>query len=273
VLEVVAPELALQPGQEKTYCYYTTLGNPEAIGVQRFQSSMTAGSHHLILFTTGEPIRPQGTVEECGLLANRRGRNPAAIPVWVYAAQEPEAEMPMPAGVGMALDARQPVVVQMHYFNAGGQVLRPRVTIRIHPHTETGWVQARPFVTYDTTIQVPAYGTGEVRGECVLPQGAKFFLMSTHSHRFTTRARILDGESIVVETTDWDHPTVGRWSSEPFYEFRSRYLTYECTYQNPTPRTVETGDSAQTDEMCMAVGYFFPATGLRFCIDGFVLPF
>ena len=36
--------------------------------------------------------------------------------------------------------------------------------------------------------------------------------------------------------------------------------------------TVQTGDSAETDEMCMAVGYFFPATGPIFCLNSFVVP-
>lgn len=33
-------------------------------------------------------------------------------------------------------------------------------------------------------------------------------------------------------------------------------------------RTITSGDSPTTDEQCMAIGYFFPATKSLVCIDG-----
>ena len=56
----------------------------------------------------------------------------------------------------------------------------------------------------------------------------------------------------------------------PFYTFTSGTLTYECTYTNNGDNansTIVSGPSAQTNEMCMGVGYFFPATGPRFCLN------
>jgi hypothetical protein len=38
-------------------------------------------------------------------------------------------------------------------------------------------------------------------------------------------------------------------------------------FNSSTTRTITTGDSAQTDEMCMASGYFFPATKPVFCYN------
>jgi hypothetical protein len=272
ILELVTPELSLAPGEEKTYCYYTTLANTEAIGVRRFESTMTTGSHHLILFATRRAMKPDGTVAECNFLGGQA--TPTSVPIWVYSAQSPEWAMDMPPGVGMTLDAQQPVFVQMHYLNASPTTtLRPKVTIRMRLHDTSGWVQARPYVTYDTRIRVPAGQTGEIRGECAVPETAKFFLLSTHSHRFTTRAQVFDGEALVVDTTDWEHPAVGAWSEDPFYRFQSGKLSYRCAYANTTRSLITTGDSALTDEMCMAVGYFFPAGGARFCIDGFTIPF
>ena len=69
-------------------------------------------------------------------------------------------------------------------------------------------------------------------------------------------------------SSDWEHPGAKTWMSTPFYSFASGKLTYECTYNNTTNRTILTGDSAQTDEMCMAVGYFFPADNAKWCFDG-----
>ena len=36
-------------------------------------------------------------------------------------------------------------------------------------------------------------------------------------------------------------------------------FTYSCTYQNPTNMAVTVGETAARNEMCMAIGYFFPA--------------
>ena len=58
-----------------------------------------------------------------------------------------------------------------------------------------------------------------------------------------------------------------------FYTFSTGKLTYECTYNNPTGATIKTGDSAQTDEMCMATGYYFPATKATICYGNNILPF
>ena len=60
-----------------------------------------------------------------------------------------------------------------------------------------------------------------------------------------------------------------RWDG-PFYQFASGRVTYACTYDNKgsnANRTVTSGSSAETDEMCMATGYYFPATKSLFCLD------
>ena len=106
-----------------------------------------------------------------------------------------------------------------------------------------------------------------------MPAGSKFFALSTHSHKFTTRTEVKDGNAMVFESTNWDHPGSATWSAEPYFTFSSGRLSYRCEYNNTTGNTVGEGDSAQTDEMCMAVGYFFPSTSAKFCYNGQFVPF
>ena len=68
---------------------------------------------------------------------------------------------------------------------------------------------------------------------------------------------------MVFDGHDWEHPRRRRAWAAPFYRFASGKLTYECTYDNPTTNEIKTGDSAATDEMCMATGYYFPADAGR----------
>src|SRR5262245_15588571 len=66
--QVVTPILELQPGAEVTYCYYTRMPNPEMVGVKQWESKMTPGSHHMIVYFTQTELKPAGTLtaEGCG---------------------------------------------------------------------------------------------------------------------------------------------------------------------------------------------------------------
>jgi hypothetical protein len=70
---------------------------------------------------------------------------------------------------------------------------------------------------------------------------------------------------------DWEHPGTTTWSAPSFYQFSTNTLTSDCTYDNNNAddpnhlKTITSGQSAVTNEMCMATGYFFPATGASIC--------
>jgi hypothetical protein len=85
--------------------------------------------------------------------------------------------------------------------------------------------------------------------------------MTTHSHKQSVHTFVKDGATTVFDSRNWDHPGAVTWSGEPFYTFTSGTLTYQCEYKNPNNYRIQTGDSAATAEMCMAVGYYFPAVG------------
>jgi hypothetical protein len=36
-------------------------------------------------------------------------------------------------------------------------------------------------------------------------------------------------------------------------------FSYSCTYKNTLPTTLTFGETAASNEMCLAIGYFFPA--------------
>jgi hypothetical protein len=262
--QIVTPDLEILAGQEITYCYYTTVRLDQAAGIKRWSSTMAPGSHHLIVYFTETRQRPDGTIDtSCGGVGG--GLN---VPVWTYAAQTPEAEFTMPEGVGMHVAAEQPLFVQMHYFNAHPtQAIDAHVVINAETHAPgVAYERAAAYVTFNTQINLPPNGAGEVEGSCAVPAGAKFFTMSTHAHRRATRTEVRDGDTVIFESEDWEHPGSRDWKTAPHYTFAGR-LNYRCEYQNDLNEPVGTGDSADTDEMCMAVGYFFPATRQVFCLN------
>jgi hypothetical protein len=260
------PSFVLQPGEEKFYCYYTTLRNAEKTGVYRMSSSMPPGSHHMIVFKTRTEKAADGTFAECENFGMGDG-GLADLPVWLYASQLPENETVMPEDVGIAVAVNQPVIVNMHYIN---QTDEP-ITANVHVQLDTfapgrSYTEAHAFITFNDEIDVPPGAMGSAGGTCNVPADAQFILMSTHSHKYTTSARVRDGGAMVLETLDWEHATVGQWRA-PYYTFASGKLEYRCEYNNTTNQPLRTGESAIANEMCMAVGVYFPAVGDTYCLN------
>ncbi len=280
---IVSPDIDIQPGQEITYCYYFRTPNTEAMAVKEWKSEMTPGSHHMIMFITNNDAKAPGTVSDqnCGF----GGGQNADVPRWTYSAQTPSADLHLPTddGAGKPLAQKIPAntagYFQMHYLNVTGEVIKAHVTLDAfafeasEPFTETA-----PFVTFNGNISIPPNAVGDVEtNQCATPTGAKFWMMSTHAHKQAVKTRVLDGNAEVFSSTDWEHPGAQTFMTPPeFYSFSSTKLTYECTYDNTGTNkntTIQTGDSAEFDEMCMASGYFFPATKAVFCYNNFIVPF
>jgi len=269
--QVVTPEHTLAPGEESTWCYYTHLPNPAEVGVKRWESTMTPGSHHLIVYTTRQPLHPDGTLtQDCGGAGVGGGLD---APIWTYASQESHQEQVMPDGIGMTVAAGQPAFIQMHYLNATDEELKVHVTLNAHTYgAGEEYVKAAAYVTYNTQIRVPRDQAASAEGSCAVPPDARFFAVSTHAHRFSTHTEVRDGGSMVFQSSDWEHPGQKTWGADPFFRFSSGKLTYHCDYFQSEYDLVVEGPSAQTNEMCMAVGYFFPADGPKFCVDSTLLP-
>lgn len=262
--QILTPDIEIAPGQEITYCYYLQMPTTSEAGVRRWQSKMTPGSHHMILYFTQVELQPAGTVtsDSCGSQGSA-----SDLPVWTYSAQSPDNAAAMPDGVGMVVPAGQPAFIQMHYLNASETPITVHVTLNGETYDEEeAYTPAAAFVTYNTTISVPPNDVDSVSGSCSVPAGAQFFAVSTHAHKQAILTRVSDGAAVVFESDDWEHPIGQTWES-PFYTFSSNALTYQCDYVNPTDATINTGPSAETDEMCMAVGYFFPAESAKFCVN------
>jgi hypothetical protein len=270
---IASPDVPVYPGDEITFCYYFKTPNTSELAVKRWVSHMTPGSHHLIVFFTPTMQQRPGTMttRDCGFGSGG--------PVWMYAAQAPDAEAVMPLDDGAGKPVAQPVkagqygFVQVHFLNHTDSVIQAHVELDAFAHDDgVPFTPAGPFVTYNSKINIPpgtpsAPSTGMVRGTCDFRSMAgplKFFAMSTHTHKQGVRAFVTDGGpsgAMVLDNDSWDRPRIQTWNSSPFFAFSTSTLTYQCDYRNPNNRTIVTGNNADTDELCMVVGYYFPAQG------------
>jgi hypothetical protein len=267
-IQLLTPSFTLNPGDEVFKCFYTSLPSDIDVAAVKFASTMAPGSHHFILYTTQNPAYPDNTFRDC---AGGTGSNTNDPPVWLYASQDLTGELDLPQGVAMPLAAHQPLIFNMHYLNTGTEAKTVQVVQNIEYATGQ-YQKAGAFVTFNTMISIPPGGTQTVSGHCTVPQGVNFFLMSTHSHKRTITAEAdhyLNGQvgAPLVVTQDWEHATISKWYNPFLVLAAGEEIYYRCNYQNDTNATITVGESAETNEMCMAVGYYFPATGNTFCLN------
>jgi hypothetical protein len=270
--QVVSKEIDILPGQEITYCYYFRTPNTEPMAIKKWKSVMTPGSHHMIMFTTATELMPEGTVSaaNCGFGGGGSVNN---TPVWTFAAQIPEFELELPTNDGNGKPLAQdiapntPAFFQMHYLNTTDATIKVHVTLDAEAlPVGVDYTKTAAYVTYNDDLEIPGMTNNVVQSKtCNVPANVKFWSMSTHSHKQAVRTEVMSGNTVAFESTDWEHPGAQNWMSNPFFSFANNQLTFSCTYNNPTSRTITAGDSAATDEMCMATGYYFPATTPKIC--------
>jgi hypothetical protein len=268
--QIQSTDLVIQPGDEITKCWYFHTPNTAKVNVHKWSSEMTPGSHHMIWFTNFGTQPEDGVIDDCDI------QN--AVPIPVYGTQIPLQELDFPtdeAGVPLAqsVQPNSAGFFQMHYLNSTDSPLTVHVTVSAYaledgkPFTRTDL-----FATYNNDIAIPPHAVGyKVSATCPSQpdqmnemQGARFWQMSTHSHKQTHEASIVDGSAMVLDSPDWEHPASRQWSAPSFYTFNSGQVTWECTYDNTganADNTVYAGQSARTNEMCMATGYYFPVIG------------
>jgi hypothetical protein len=254
-------QITIQPNSEAYYCYYKTIPGSAAIQVGAFQSWMSTGSsHHFITYEATSAGTPDGTVQPCQGVAGK----------WVYATSVPGQviELKMPDGVGLSMNAGTQLVLNMHFVNSGSAAVSPTLKLNVL-FAKNVQYQAGTMISFNAGINVPPAGpngpgTQTVRGTCTAPAGSKFFAITSHTHKHatTTDVNYVSGGQTqnVVHTTDWESPDVGLFYAPSFLETKAGdSFTYSCAYSNTTSQAVLVGETAASNEMCMAIGYYFPA--------------
>ena len=273
---VTSTPFTLPHGVETTKCFYFTTSNDTDAIVDRWDSLMTTGSHHMIVFLNPGGNQPaDGTIDDnCGI----GGGSGANQPIWTYASQtagsQQTQQLPTDDGAGKPLAQVVPAhtkgYIQMHYLNSTDDDMQVHVELKAHALAAgTAYTQTDAYITYQYNIKIGAGATGvTVASSCPVPNGAKFWQVSTHAHKQAVHTQVTDGSAMVFQSDDWEHPGVKEFVPT-FFTFSGK-LGYSCTYDNVgdnKDHEVDQGQSAATNEMCMATGYYFPATKPQFCVS------
>jgi len=261
--QILTPTFTLQPGQEVFNCFHVQTPNDQTFAVGEWDSQMSPGSHHFILYRSDT----DATASAQGVLTNPGCTQGFGGDTWLYTMGSPRGHLPFPDGVAMELTAHEKIDFDMHYINTTSESLQAHIALNVNKVKAAMYQKADAEISFNVGIAVPPMGTQTVTGTCPNVPGANYFLFSTHMHKHGTDATIAVARANgmmeqLVHTTNWDAPDAKYYSAPPFLTLQgSDHFVYTCSYKNDSSQTVFVGTSAATNEMCMMETYFFPASG------------
>lgn len=238
----------IQPGAEVYKCQ--NFANPFGgdVEVSTFESHMTPGSHHLLLFY--KDGAKDGPIEDCS------GLEFAATP---YSTQLPDDSVAFPPGVAAAVPSTQGLRLQSHYLNTSSETITAKVQMTFHlaaPGTVTD--HAGVLFIVQPSIFVPANSTKDIHYSCTVPQEMSVLKTASHMHKHGTKFVSTVAGAPFYETNTWDEPTPALFDP-PRALHAGDPLNFTCTFVNTSPSPLTFGESAASNEMCLLVASFYPA--------------
>lgn len=241
----------IDPGAEVFMCqnFDNPFGGVDA-AIQKTESNMTKGSHHLHLF--------YGASDGTRNLAPCSGLEFHPL---IHGSQEPHAVSAYPAGMAAKLQGGMGVRFQVHYLNSTAAALPVQAAISlttVDASTVSKWV-AQLYMNR-IGLSVPPGPNQVVTTTCTIPQTfGQIGLIGgvSHMHKWATNfvANTSTGVKL-YETTQWDEP-VAQGYDPPVLLNPGDKITWSCTYNNDSGRTLTFGESAAVNEMCIFTGRFY----------------
>jgi len=243
-------EFTVQPGTEVWKCQDFAAPFDGQVDITAWESTMTAGSHHLTLFNLSGAT--DGPLVDC----------PDGVPKamsYSFGAQAEKTTYAFPDGVGESIPRGLGFTMNSHYVNTTSMPIRAVVVV-------TAYVAAAGVVTQHAgglealllTISIPPTGQPVTVGSsCTLPQDMNVIAVAGHMHRRGSHFRATSGGMTLLESDEWDG-TPPRVLSPPLPLKAGADLTWSCDYTNDTGAPLTLGNSALTNVMCNAILVFYP---------------
>jgi hypothetical protein len=259
----------VQPNTEVYECQW--FGNPfgKDVDIVKLVSHMSEGSHHFFVFnmspltkqTTAAPLKacPQGGLEfyPFPLLSQQ--------PDWTVTYPQSNMGYPFLATNGFMLNA--------HFLNSGSTPITPVVTVTIYP-AKAGvvTVPVGSIFLNNIYINVPANTTTPVAvtdsDVPITDEDYTIFTHWSHMHKFATDFQTSVAGNVVYDEKNWDEPELvtqnsplDTYHSLPLAVKSGTKISWQCSYTNPTSSAMSFGESANTADMCIYMGQYYPADG------------
>jgi len=255
----------IQPGTEREFLFFQPLENSEEIYINRIETTMREGSHHLIIYDF-----PLGNRPEPGVIRDYYNEDGSfnAFTVasvlnqrFVAGTQLKDSDYHFPEGVALQIPPDAGFDFNSHYVNRTDEVKSGEVSINLHtiPKSEVRHVARNIFESYQD-FRLPPREVTSIERQSIFDERMNIFQLTSHAHQFMQEFEIYlvggprDGE-LVYFTNDWEHPPLLSFDP-PIVLEPGQGLRSVATYDNTTDRTLRFGLLSE-DEMMIVFGAFY----------------
>ncbi len=257
-------ESTVPPGGEALMCTYQEMPTDRGvIAVPSAESEFTPGSHHLLAYRSDlvDDIPQTGvwSCEDGAWMVHMKGS--------YYEAQQPEAERSLPPGVAHRFQPGEVVILQTHYLNPGSDELDAHAKLTLHTvDVSTVPNEAGSIIWSDVNINVAPGAKGRSTMTCPVPQDIYPALLWSHMHKQGSNfVATTDDQAAAMalgtlyQESDWSEPQPRQYPYDPPVTLHAgTHVTFSCDFTNPNSYTLTFGQSAETNEMCILHGMYWP---------------
>ncbi|HKU44266.1 MAG TPA: hypothetical protein VJR89_39170 [Polyangiales bacterium] len=253
-------------GEELFKCMYVQVPkNHGVIAVPSVESHYTPGSHHLLVYRSDLTEIPNGEtgVWECSDAAwfsHARGS--------YYEAQQPDEQRELPEGIAHKFQPGEVMILQSHYINITDKDIDAHVNFTLHTmDADDVRVEAGTIYFNDANINIPPHAKAMASMSCPLPQDINLALLWSHMHKRGVHFVVETDDPVaaeklgspIYESHDWAEPRAKTYpEGDDVVLHAGTRIKFSCEFQNDTENTYRFGNSAETNEMCILHGMYWP---------------
>jgi len=247
-------------GEEQFRCLYFQPSADEDIDVVRWQSRYSDGSHHLLVYLTDLTALPVQGIHDCGADMDE------SIVGIAFGAQTTAAETAYPQGVAMHIGAGAVLLLQTHYIDTDlSGPFDATATVNLHYAAPGSVEQEAGVLFFYTTDFSLAAGVGVESStslSCPIPSDIQLLDAFSHMHRRGVGFQAYHVGSagqgtLIYQTDDWVDPAPARYQPPMLVRAGDR-VEFSCLFINDRDAVVTEGSSAESNEMCIFVGSYYP---------------
>lgn len=217
--------------------------------VQEFESHMSPGSHHLLLFykdsATDSALTPCSGLE---------------FSPTPYGAQSPDASVIYPPGIGALVKGTQGFHLNMHYVNASMSDLMAQVTLILHKAAPGSVTQHAGLFFFNnvTGVYVPAGTQKTLTATCSFKKDVNILYATAHMHKYSLSMTASANGNTFYQTDSWDAAPLQQYDP-PLALTAGTGVTWSSIINNTSGNLLTFGESANTNEMSIFDGQYYPA--------------
>jgi hypothetical protein len=253
-------------GSEMLRCIWAQMPTDRGvIAVPSAESHYTPGSHHMLAYRSDLTAIPNG---QTGVWDCDDGAWQIHDTGSYYEAQQPDSSRSLPPGVAAEFQPGEILILQAHYVNTSENDIDAHVQLIMHTvDVATVQAEAGSILFSDGNIMIAPHAKARMQMTCPIPLDINLALLWSHMHSRAVDFNASTDDMAAMDAlggtlyheSDWSEPQPRTFPDDPPVVIHAgSHITFACDYENDTDSTFTYGNSAETNEMCILHGMYWP---------------